>query len=82
MTTLTIRIDDILKERAQELIKKDWITFTFIINQFLKSYSEWRAKFSLTYSDSYEDLSEKFWKIAAKIDKNTLLSLEDQLSNI
>ncbi len=48
MTTLTINIDDDLKESVQKKVRKEGETLTSLIAHFLKSYLEDKWVFCLT----------------------------------
>jgi len=48
MTTLTINIDDNLKENVQKKVRKEGETLTSLIAHFLKSYLEDKWVFRLT----------------------------------
>lgn len=51
MTTLTINVDNDIKQKAQAISQKDGATLTFVINQFLKMYTRNEIKFSLVKDD-------------------------------
>lgn len=83
MATITVNIEDNLKKNSLSASKKDGVTLTFLITQFLKHYTKWDIQFELTKDKEYKDLSNQITRIAnQKIDTNQLLSLEEQLSDV
>ena len=84
MTTLTINVDDKVKQKAQILSKKDGATLTFVINQFLKLYINNEIKFSLNKDEEeFLNLSNKLTNIAKeKINSQKLPSLVSQLKDV
>jgi hypothetical protein len=52
MTSLTINLENVLKETVQKKAKKDGVTLTFIVIQALKAYNENKLNFGLL---SYDD---------------------------
>lgn len=82
MTTLTISVENKTKEIAQKISKKEGVTLTFLINQFLKAYAQGNFSFALLSKDDKDfiDLSRQLTNLAEnKIDVNKLESLADQL---
>lgn len=51
MSSLTVNIDEQLKSRIQQRVKKDGITITFVVTQALKAYNEGKIQFGLLSSD-------------------------------
>jgi len=51
MTSLTINLDEGLKAKAQNKVKKEGVTITFIVTQALKAYNEDKLKFGLLSAD-------------------------------
>lgn len=47
MASLTVNIEDQLKEWTQEKAKEDGVTLTFIVVQSLKAYKSGKLKFGL-----------------------------------
>lgn len=82
MTTLTISVDNKTKEIAQKISKKEGVTLTFLINQFLKAYTQGGFSFALLNKSDKDfiDLSNQLTILAdKKIDISKLESLADQL---
>jgi len=52
MASLTINIENQLKEWTQEKAKEDGVTLTFIVVQSLKAYKEGKLKFGLVSEDN------------------------------
>jgi len=59
MATLTVNIPDALKSEIQEIAKKDWVNLTFVINNLLKAYKDWKAKISMIFEDNKKSKFEK-----------------------
>lgn len=51
MSSLTVNIDEQLKSRIQQRVKKDGITITFVVTQALKAYNEGKIQFGLLSAD-------------------------------
>lgn len=62
MATLTINIPDTLKSEIQEIAKADWVNLTFIINNLLKAYKDWKAKIWMIFEDNKKTKFEKDFK--------------------
>lgn len=84
MTTLTIQVDNQLKEQAQKISKDDGVTLTFLITQFLKAYSKGKIQFELVQEEkAFEALSKKLTALLKKkINPKNLPSLEEQLADL
>jgi hypothetical protein len=52
MTSLTINLEDQLKQVAQKKAKQDGVTLTFIVVQALKAYKNNKLKFCLVPDDN------------------------------
>lgn len=59
MTSLTINIEELLKETAQKKAQKDGVTLTFVVTQALKAYNENKLKFGLL-SDYDDEVTASF----------------------
>lgn len=68
MTTLTVNVDEEIKAQAQEFAKKDWITLTFLLNQLLLLYNNWKVKFSVTVEEDFDE-SEILKRLKTPIDE-------------
>lgn len=68
MTTLTVNVDEEIKAQAQEFAKKDWITLTFLLNQLLLLYNNWKVKFSVTVEEDFNE-SEILKRLKTPIDE-------------
>jgi hypothetical protein len=51
MNTLTVSIDEKIKNQAQIKAKNDGVTLTFVVVQALKAYNEGKMKFGMIDDD-------------------------------
>ena len=51
MNTLTVSIDEKLKNQAQIKAKNDGVTLTFVVVQAIKAYNEGKLKFGMIDDD-------------------------------
>lgn len=87
MTTLTINIPADLKSEIQKKAKKEWVTLTFLTQQFYNAYLEWKAKFWLITEEvrdeiEYRKTLKKLSEALKKVDFSKIPSLEEQLKDI
>lgn len=84
MTTLTVKVNDLIKKQAQKRSKDEWVTLTFVINKLLQAYNSWKAQFNLSFETDgdFKNTAKQFQRVAKKIDKKDLASLKAQLSDI
>lgn len=83
MATITIHIDEQLKNSVQKNTKKEGITLTFLINQLLKAYDKGKIHFEIAQENSeYKKLSKQLTQLTKTINKNELPPLEDQLVDL
>ena len=61
MSTITVNIPENLKNEIQKKAKEDWVNLTFVINNLLKSYRDWKAKIWMFFEEknSFEKRFEK-----------------------
>lgn len=59
MTSLTVNIEELLKETVQKKAQKDGVTLTFVVIQALKAYKEDKLKFGLL-SDYDDEVTASF----------------------
>lgn len=86
MTTLTINIPNELKSSIQEKAKKDWVTLTFLTQQFYNAYLDWKAKFEMLFENNdekeYIKLSKELTKAVSKLNSSKFWTIEEQLKDL
>jgi len=76
MTSLTINVEEPLKEGVQKKAKKDGVTLTFIVIQALKAYKDGKLKFGLLLDD--DEITASF-DVSTKAGKKVCLESFESL---
>lgn len=74
MTSLTINVDETLKENAQKKAKKNGVTLTFVVTQALMAYHKNQLKFGILPDD--EEVTVSFDVTTAKGKKACLKNFQ------